>query len=134
MLPAPFPRRKTLKTSIGTAVHLHPAGTAGTLCRWHNRSALATTVASIALRGGLDADASDDQLAECAGIAKGTPLKRPLSEETLSAVRSALAPALDRESGADDVVAAVFDALPDKPIRIVADDGQEFFLVPIPVT
>ncbi|MCM2430952.1 hypothetical protein [Streptomyces sp. RKAG337] len=122
------------KTSIGTARHLHPPGTSGLLCRWHNRAALATTVAAIARRRGLDVGASEEQLADCAAEAKGAALKKPLSVETVAAIRSALGPALSTASAPEAVVEAVFGALPDRPIRIAAADGQEFFLVPIPVT
>lgn len=122
------------KTSIGTARHLHPPGTSGELCRQHNRAALATTVAAIARRRGLDAEAGDDQLAQCAEAAKGAPLKTPLSADTLAAIRCALAPPLDSSTSAEAVAAAVFAALPDRPLRVVAEDGQEFFLVPIPAT
>ncbi|MGY3677318.1 hypothetical protein [Streptomyces sp. TE33382] len=122
------------KSSIGTARHLHPPGTPGDLCRWHNRAALATTVATIARRHGLDAGADDEEFAVCAAEAKAAPLKAPLSADTLAAIRSALGPALSIGSAPAAVAEAVFGALPDRPIRVVAGDGQEFFLVPIPVT
>lgn len=125
---------KTKKTSIGTARHLHPEGTPGALCRWHNRAALATTVAAIARRRGLDASAEDAELAACAAEAKAAPLKAPLSGDTLAAIRSALGPALGSGSAPAAVAEAVFGALPDRPIRVTAENGQEFFLVPIPVT
>jgi len=122
------------KTSIGTAVHLHPPGTAGDLCRWHNRGALATTIAEEALRRGLGPDASDAALIRCAELAKGGVLTRPVSPETLAATRSALRPALHPQDATADVAAALFAALPDKPLRVADCDGQEFLLVPIPVT
>ncbi|GAA2970227.1 hypothetical protein GCM10010519_01820 [Streptomyces lactacystinicus] len=126
--------KTTKKTSIGTARHLHPAGTPGDLCRWHNRAALATTVAAIARRHGLDASADDGELAACAAEAKAAPLKAPLSADTLAAIRSALGPALGPGSAPAAVAEAVFGALPDRPIRVAGQDGQEFFLVPIPAT
>ncbi|MER6117960.1 MULTISPECIES: hypothetical protein [unclassified Streptomyces] len=122
------------KTSIGTARHLHPVGTPGELCRWHNRAALATTVAAIARRHGLDASADDEELAACAAEAKAAPLKAPLSADTLAAIRSALGPALSGGSAPEAVAEAVFGALPDRPIRVAVEGGQEFFLVPIPAT
>ncbi|MEU8759428.1 hypothetical protein [Streptomyces sp. NPDC048659] len=122
------------KTSIGTARHLHPVGTPGELCRWHNRAALATTVAAIARRHGLNASAGDEELAACAAEAKAAPLKAPLSADTLAAIRSALGPALSGDSAPEAVTEAVFGALPDRPIRVAVEGGQEFFLVPIPAT
>lgn len=82
------------------------------MCRQHNRAALATTVASVARRRGLDAEADDDQLAQCAEVAKAAPLKAPLSAETLAAIRCALARPLDSSTSAKVVAATVFAAFP----------------------
>ena len=115
-------------------MHFHPPGTPGHLCHLHNRAALSTVIAAVARRRGLGPDITDAQIIECAEAAKDTSLKKPASAETLAAVRAALRPPLARADGAQAVSDAVFASLPASPVRVIADDGQEFFLVPIPAT
>lgn len=123
-----------MPASIGTAVHLHPPGTSGELCRAHNRAALATVVAAIARRQGYGPELTDEQIDDCRAAAKEKEPRQPASEATRAAVRSALAPPLTEQDSAEAIAAAVFSALPDSPLRVTGSNGQEFYLVPIPVT
>lgn len=122
------------KKSIGTARHLHPPGTPQNLNVWHNRAALAVTAAAVARARGLDERATDAELGACADEARGGAAKTPPSRETLAAIRTALGAPLTRGTAPAEVASALFAALPDRPLRIVAPDGQEFFLVPIAAT
>ncbi|MCI0385663.1 hypothetical protein [Streptomyces sp. CNQ085] len=117
-------------TSIGTARHFHPAGTPGDVCRDHNRAALAIVVAAEARRRGYGPDLSDEQVDECAELTG----RRSPSPTSRKAIRAALGPPVTAEDAPETVAAAVFDALPSKPVRVVGRDGREFFLVPLPVT
>ncbi|GJF34957.1 hypothetical protein KNE206_76570 [Kitasatospora sp. NE20-6] len=121
-----------MKSSIGTARSFHPVGTDGALCRAHSRAALATATAAIALRRGLGADLTDDQLLECVTEARADASAPAPSPETRMAVRAALRAPLTRSADPQEVADAVFDTLPDTPLRIEGTDGQVFFLVPIP--
>ncbi|NUU22437.1 MAG: hypothetical protein HOV68_13120 [Streptomycetaceae bacterium] len=122
-----------MKTTIATARHFHPAGTPGPLCRIHNRAVLAAAVAGVARRAGCGPDATDAQLIACIAFAKDAPVKQPPSPETLAAIRSALAPPLTRDDDAA-LADAVFGDTGGTPVHVRADDGQEYYLVPIPVT
>ena len=124
----------TGKLNIGTARFFHPAGTSGLLCRSHSRAALATCAAFVALRRGLDAGLTDAQLLECVAEARDDARAAAPSPETRMAVRAALRPPLTREGDLQELADAVFDSLPDSPLRIRDNDGQVYFLVPIPAT
>ncbi|MBN3932272.1 hypothetical protein IQ279_22040 [Streptomyces verrucosisporus] len=116
--------------SIGTARHFQPAGTPGDVCRDHNRAALATVVAAEARRRGHGPGLSDEQIDECAEAA-GRKSPSPASRK---AIRAALGPPITAEDAPETVAAAVFDALPSNPVRVIGRDGREFFLVPLPAT
>jgi hypothetical protein len=126
------PWEAAVKTNIGTARWFHPAGTDGELCRAHSRAALATSAAAIALRRGLSADLTEGELLECVAEARDDADAPVPSAQTRLAVRAALRPPLTRDSDPRDVADAVFNALPDAPLRVTGPDGQVFFLVPIP--
>jgi hypothetical protein len=115
--------------SIGTARHFQPHGTPGHVCRDHNRAALAAVVATEALRKGYGPDLSDAQLDECAELAE----RSPLSETSREAVRAALCQPLTHTDSPEAVREGVFGSPPGRPLRVLAD-GQEYFLVPIPIT
>ncbi|MFJ1756150.1 hypothetical protein [Kitasatospora sp. NPDC088134] len=106
-------------------------GTPGEICRAHSRAALATGAAAIALRRGLGPDLTDDQLLECIAEARDNDSAPAPSPETRLAVRGALREPLTRATDPEAVVDAVFESLPDTPLRIVGPDGRAFFLVPI---
>ncbi|GAA4834401.1 hypothetical protein [Kitasatospora terrestris] len=120
-----------MRSNIGTARFFHPAGTDGEICRAHSRAALATGAAAIALRRGLDADMTDTQLLECIAEARDDASAPAPSPETRLAVRNALREPLTRATDPQEVADAVFEALPDTPLRLEGPDGQVFFLVPI---
>jgi hypothetical protein len=120
-----------LKSSIGTARSFHPAGTPGDLCHAHSRAALATSAAAIALRRGLGDDLTDAQIQECITEARDNASASAPSPETRLAVRAALREPLTRASDLQELADAVFDTLPDTPLRVQSTDGQVFFLVPI---
>ncbi|RLU82006.1 hypothetical protein CTZ27_31080 [Streptomyces griseocarneus] len=116
-------------TSIGTARHFQPQGTPGHVCRDHNRAVLAPAVALEALRNGWGPDLTDAQLDECAAQAQ----RRPLSDTSRAAVRTALEPALAPADDPETVRARLFALPPGHPLRMRVED-QEYFLVPIPIT
>ncbi|RKE23471.1 hypothetical protein [Streptomyces sp. TLI_171] len=119
---------------IGTARYFHPVGTDGEICRAHSRAALATKAAAVALRRGLDDGLTEDQLLECVAEAReGVPAPLP-SVETRAAVRAALRAPLTRDADPQDVADAVFEMLPDTPLRVEGPGGRVFFLVPIAAT
>ncbi|WP_033215519.1 hypothetical protein [Kitasatospora phosalacinea] len=120
-----------MKSDIGTARFFHPVGTDGEICRAHSRAALATGAAAIALRSGLNADMTDAQLLECIAEARDDASAPAPSLETRLAVRSALREPLTRATEPQAVADAVFETLPDTPLRIEGPDGRVFFLVPI---
>ncbi|SEM80623.1 hypothetical protein [Streptacidiphilus jiangxiensis] len=120
-----------MKSSIGTARSFHAAGTPGDLCHAHSRAALATSAAAIALRRGLGADLTDAQLLECIAEARDDASAPAPSPETRLAVRAALRAPLTRADDPQELADAVFDTLPDTPLRVEGANGQVFFLVPI---